>query len=283
MASNNGDRDLRERPRLVLDRPKGDVAVPQTETGKTRPSPFGVARPREEVLAEKGMDWRKMDTEIEVKKTSRPSSSHSSRPSSAQSSRPGSPGDAAPKARPKVNPFGDARPREVLLQEKGRDWRKIDSELDHRRVDRPGTEEERQLKEELNQLKKALTEESEGSANGESEQSSADQQASLREQIAQREKDLEKLIHDMDDKVRFRQRASSPGASRVAYSSDRLPSQPGTFEESKSMDFTERPHSRGRTGDSWGKPSDDRRGFQGGRETGFPGSRSMDRSRREGW
>jgi len=40
------------------------------------------------------------------------------------------------KPRPKVNPFGDAKPREVLLEEQGKDWRKIDSELEHRRVDR---------------------------------------------------------------------------------------------------------------------------------------------------
>ena len=45
-------------------------------------------------------------------------------------------GDAAAKPRPKVNPFGDAKPREVLLEEKGLDWRKIDLDLEHRRVDR---------------------------------------------------------------------------------------------------------------------------------------------------
>lgn len=283
MIAIDGDRDLRERPRLVLDPPKGEVGETPSETGKNRPSPFGAARPREEVLAEKGLDWRKMDTDIEVKKTSRPTSSQSSRPSSEQSSRPGSPGEAAPKAKPKVNPFGDARPREILLEEKGRDWRKIDSDLEHRGVDRPETEEEKQLKEDIVHLKKTLVEQTEGNVNGESDQLSAEQQSSLCDQISQREKDLEKLIRDMDDKVRFGQRNASPGASRIAFSSDRPSSQSGMFEDSKSMDITDRPRSRGGTGDSWAKPSDDRRGFQGGRETGFLGSRNMDRSRRDGW
>ena len=129
----------RERPRLVLDPPKGAVVVSEPARSN-RPNPFGAARPREEILAEKGLDWKKLDSEIEAKKTSRPTSSHSSRPSSAQSSRSEGPIiqglDGAAKPRPKVNPFGDAKPREVLLEERGKDWRKIDMELEHRGVDR---------------------------------------------------------------------------------------------------------------------------------------------------
>ena len=143
-APTNGERD---RPRLVLDPPKRDASAtptPPAEAGRSRPSPFGAARPREDVLADKGLDWKKMETEIDQKKTSRPTSSQSSRPESAHSSRPGSPGsqvpavasEGVPRARPKVNPFGDAKPREVILQEKGKDWRKIDLELEHRRIDR---------------------------------------------------------------------------------------------------------------------------------------------------
>lgn len=131
---------VRERQRLVLDPPKkAEGSTPTAEVMRSRPSPFGAARPREEVLKEKGLDWRKVDTEIE-QKGSRPTSSHSSRPSSAQSSRPGSPGsvtgDVATRVRPKVNPFGDAKPREVILEEKGKNWRKIDLELEHKGVDR---------------------------------------------------------------------------------------------------------------------------------------------------
>jgi hypothetical protein len=66
-----------------------------------------------------------METEIDEKITICPRSSQFSRPGSA-SLKPG----------PKVNPFGNAKPREVILQEKGRDWRKIDLDKEHRRIDR---------------------------------------------------------------------------------------------------------------------------------------------------
>lgn len=128
MMSNDGDGNVRELPKLVLDPPRGEIGGMPADAGKTRPSPFGAARPREEVLAEKGLDWQKMDTESEIKKTSRSTSSHSSRRSSGLPSRPGSPGsqvasggEGALKAQAKVNPFGDAKPREVLLEEKGKD------------------------------------------------------------------------------------------------------------------------------------------------------------------
>lgn len=138
--SRGGPRDGdQERPRLVLDPPRGEAAL--NEPAKSRPSPFGAARPREEVLAEKGLDWKKLDSESDIRKMSRPTSSQSSRPSSAHSSRPGSPPPQAlvegvARPRPKVNPFGDAKPREVVLKEQGKDWRKIDLELEHRGVDR---------------------------------------------------------------------------------------------------------------------------------------------------
>ncbi|XP_024023890.1 eukaryotic translation initiation factor 4B2-like [Morus notabilis] len=271
----------RERPRLVLDPPKGDAGSNELPVVKTnKPSPFGAARPREEVLAEKGLDWKKLDSEIEAKKTSRPTSAHSSRPSSAQSSRSEGPGlqgiENVVKPRPKVNPFGDAKPREVLLEEKGKDWRKIDLELEHRGVDRLETEEEKMLKEEIEYLKKELEKES-----TESSQESAGDQPSLRDTLLQREREFEKLIRDLDDKVRFGQKAverPGSGAGRSGNYLERPPSQSGPFEESKSIEFMERPRSRG-TGDLWTRPADDRRGFQGGRERGFLGSRDLDRSR----
>ncbi|GAU35940.1 hypothetical protein TSUD_69720 [Trifolium subterraneum] len=126
--------EQQQRPRLVLDPRKGDGSVNEAAVVKSnKPNPFGAARPREEVLAEKGYDWKKLDSEIDAK--NRPTSSHSSRPSSAHSNRSEGP-DGAVKPRPKVNPFGDAKPREVLLSERGKDWRKIDLELEHRAVDR---------------------------------------------------------------------------------------------------------------------------------------------------
>ncbi|KAK7399605.1 hypothetical protein VNO78_10790 [Psophocarpus tetragonolobus] len=280
-----------ERPRLVLNPPRGDGSVNEAPAKMNKANPFGAARPREEVLAEKGLDWKKLDSEIEAKKTSRPTSSHSSRPSSAQSNRSEGPGlqgaDAVVKSRPKVNPFGDAKPREVLLGERGMDWRKIDLELEHRAVDRPETMEEKLLKEEIDHLKKELEKESTIDSNKESADEAGGDHTSTKEILQQKEKELEVLIRDLDDKVRFGQKAvERPGSSAGKSStfSDRPPSRSGSFEDSRSVDLTDRPRSRG-TGDMWMHPSDDRRQFQGSRERGwFSGSRDLNRfSSRERW
>ncbi|EMS65802.1 hypothetical protein TRIUR3_07857 [Triticum urartu] len=247
--TNNGDR-----PRLNLNPPKRDPSatpVPAAEVARSRPSPFGAAKPREEVLAEKGLDWRKMEGEIE-KKTSRPTSSHSSRPNSAHSSRPGSPGsqvsavgsEGAPRARPKVNPFGDAKPREVVLQEKGKDWRKIDLELEHRAVNRPESEEEKNLKEEINLLKVDLKEIEAIAGDG------SEQAKEVSEKISQMEKQLDLLTVELDDKIRFGQRPSS-GAGRAAA----FPS--ASEEPHVAVAHMDRPRSRGGV-ETYPKPVEER-------------------------
>ncbi|KAL6646725.1 hypothetical protein ACP70R_015419 [Stipagrostis hirtigluma subsp. patula] len=79
------------------------------ERPKSRSSnPFGAARPREEVLAAKGEDWRKEEPKVEKL-------------------------EIQPKIR-SSNPFGAARPREEVLAEKGEDWRKIDEKLEAMKV-----------------------------------------------------------------------------------------------------------------------------------------------------
>ncbi|RLM73778.1 eukaryotic translation initiation factor 4B [Panicum miliaceum] len=267
-----------ERPRIVLNPLKRDPAAtstPPAEVARNRPSPFGAARPREDVLAEKGVDWRKFESEIE-QKTSRPTSSHSSRPNSAHSSRPGSPGsqvsavgsEGAPRARPKVNPFGDAKPREVILQEKGKDWRKIDLELEHRAVNRPESDEERNLKEEINLMKVDLKE-IEGKISDGSDQASVDAK-NLSEKISQLESQLEQLTRELDDKIRFGQRPRS-GAGRVAAHP------PTSLAEEPQATVVDRPRSRGGMEPPHPRP-EERWGFQGSRERGsFGGSRSSDR------
>ncbi|KAL5213893.1 hypothetical protein ABZP36_003045 [Zizania latifolia] len=276
--SHNGER---ERPRLNLDPLKRDPSAtptPPAEVARNRPSPFGAARPREEVLAEKGLDWRKIENEIE-QKTSRPASSQSSRPNSAHSSRPGSPGsqvsaigsEGVPRARSKVNPFGNAKPREVVLQEKGKDWRKIDLELEHRAINRPESNEEILLKEEINLLKMERKETEVKISDG-SDQASPDGAKNLSEKIAQMEKQLELLTIELDDKVRFGQRPGS-GAGRVST----VP--PGSFAEEQQVirSVVDGPHTCGGM-DSFPKPAEERWGFQGGRERdSFGGSRSSDR------
>ena len=279
--SRGPQRDIeQQRPRLVLDPRKGDGAVNEVPAKTNKPNPFGAARPREEVLAEKGYDWKKLDSEIEAK---RPTSSHSSRPSSAQSNRSEGP-DAVPKPRPKVNPFGDAKPREVLLSERGKDWRKIDLELEHRAVDRPETVEEKLLKEEIDNLKKELEKNNKINSNNESVDDAGGDQTGTHAVLLEKERELELLIRDLDDKVRFGQKVvERPGsAGKTAGFSERPPSQSGSFDDSRSMDFTDRPRSRG-TGDMSMRPTDDRRQFQSSRGW-FSNNRDLDRSRsRERW
>uniref|UniRef100_A0A803M720 Uncharacterized protein n=1 Tax=Chenopodium quinoa TaxID=63459 RepID=A0A803M720_CHEQI len=292
-----GEREL-GRTRLVLDPPtgrNGENVVKTTTPASTesKSNPFGAARPREEVLAEKGLDWKKLDSEIEAKKVvasgSRPTSSQGSRPTSSQSNRGteslggGVVGEIKPK--PKVNPFGDAKPRELLLEQKGLDWKKIDLELERRRIDRPETEEEKALKEEIENLKKELEKEPDNDAPQETE----GEQTSLRDLIKSKESELEILTRELDDKVRFGQKAverpgsrhgSRPGSGAGRFTSypERPPSQSGSFDNGRVPEVMDRPRSRG-TGDVWTRPGEDRRGgFQGGRDRGgFLGNRDFDR------
>ncbi|XP_010425339.1 PREDICTED: eukaryotic translation initiation factor 4B1 [Camelina sativa] len=284
-----------ERRRLVLEPRKvvvdsGASETPPVVEKTSKPNPFGAARPREEILAEKGLDWKKIDSDIEAKKgssqTSRPTSAHSSRPSSAQSNRSESSGlNNVVKPRPKVNPFGDAKPREVLLEEQGKDWRKMDMELEHRRVDRPETDEEKMLKEEIEELRKKLEKESIAPEIKDSEQEpgSNNNHNDLPEILRGKEKDLEILTRELDDKVRFRQKAierPGSGAGRTGTYSERSHSRAGSIDETRSFESTERPRSRGAV-DAWVRPVDDqRRNFQGSKERGFFSNRS---SSREGW
>ncbi|XP_013599618.1 PREDICTED: keratin, type II cytoskeletal 3-like isoform X2 [Brassica oleracea var. oleracea] len=279
-----------ERRRLVLEPRKvvvGDsgVSESQTDAKASKPSPFGAARPREQVLAEKGLDWKKLDSDIEAKKGSSQTSAHSSRPSSSQSNRSESlaSNNNVEKPRvPKVNPFGDAKPREVLLEEQGKDWRKMDSELEHRSVDRPGTEEERLLKEEIEELRKKL--EKGADIAPESKETQQESDSDNHNLLREKEKDLELLIRELDDKVRFRPKAAErpgSGAGRTGSNYGERPhSRGGSIDESRSVESSmERPRSRGTGG------GDDRRNFQGSKERGFFSNRNFDRSStsRNGW
>ncbi|XP_076884777.1 eukaryotic translation initiation factor 4B1-like isoform X2 [Bidens hawaiensis] len=263
-----------QRRRLVLEPRKLEPIAVEGVTKTNKPNPFGSARPREEILAEKGLDWRKSDMEYEAKRInshSRPTSSHSnSRPGSAQS---GSSVEVSgvlqgvEKPRAKVNPFGDAKPREVLLWEKGVDYRKIDLELERRRLGRPESEAENSLKEEIYNLKR-------------------ENQTSLHDTILEKERELEQLTRDLDDKLRFAQKTverPGSGSGRVGPGFyERPPSQSGSFDGSRNVDFLDRPRFRGDFGMSGG---DDRRGFVGGRgNRGFLGSRELGRSNsRDRW
>ncbi|XP_039044692.1 eukaryotic translation initiation factor 4B2-like isoform X2 [Hibiscus syriacus] len=267
-----------ERHKFVLDPPRGEVNEPVVKTNK--PNPFGAARPREVVLAEKGLDWKKLDSEIEAKKaTSRPSSTQSSRSEGLQQHGV----ENLAKLRPKINPFGDAKPREVLLEERGQDWRKIDLELERRRMDRQETEEEKILKEEIDHLKKEI--ENVSTSNSESADGA---QSTLRDTLHNKERELQTLIHDLENKVRVGQKVverPSSGAGRIGSFPDSPHSQSGSSDGSRSVEFRDRPRSRD-TANSWSRLGDDRREFhrefQGGRDRGFLGNGDLNGSR-ERW
>ncbi|XP_024542767.1 eukaryotic translation initiation factor 4B1-like [Selaginella moellendorffii] len=134
---------------------------------------------------------------------------HGSRPSSSHSSRPGSPPEVEappvePKPRQKVDPFGNAKPREVLLEQRGQDWRKMDMELESKR---PDTDEEKKLKEEIVSLKELAD-------------STAD--PAVKEQLAEKEQELEQLVKELHSKARVssdrwrkdESRITSPPATR---------------------------------------------------------------------
>ncbi|GFQ03275.1 hypothetical protein PHJA_002471300 [Phtheirospermum japonicum] len=325
------DRWTRNEHSVVSDAPKFEVEV---VAKVNKPNPFGTARPREEVLAEKGLDWKKLDSDIEGKKLQN-SVSGGSRPASSQSSRPESPlsskselsvGEGGTKQKPKVNPFGNAKPREVLLEEKGLDWKKIDLNLENRRVERsmamvrldiyfirnpnsagikeelgekdtdahcvnalmPETEEEKNLEEEIERLKK------------ESQEQSGDEQTTTHNLILQKEQELETLVRQLDDKVRYSQKnfeRQGSGVGRGAGFYERPPSRPGAYDEPPRAGFQDRPPSydepRGGGGyqdrprSRSGMMYDDRRAnfgerppsWRGGYDESRPGSRERPHSR----
>ena len=133
------------------------------------------------------------------------------------------------------------------------------------------------MKEQIEHLKTEL--EKATKVNQEPQQVSVDDLPSLREMINEKERELEILVRDLDDKVRFGPKAierPGSGAGRSPGFSERPPSRPGSFDESRSMEFMDRPRSRGKP-DIWARPADEQRSFQGGRERGFLGSRDFDR------
>lgn len=148
------------------------------------------------------------------------------------------------------------------------------------------------LKEEIDVLRKELEEGLSLNANKESVQESAGEMQNLRDRINKKEHELETLVLDLDDKVRFGKKATErpgsgagraavfperpgSGAGRATVFPERPPSQ-GSFDESRSFESVDRPRSRG-TADVWSRPADDRKPIQGARDRGFLGNRDMER------
>eukprot|EP00252_Welwitschia_mirabilis_P025140 TRINITY_DN7737_c0_g2_i1.p1 TRINITY_DN7737_c0_g2~~TRINITY_DN7737_c0_g2_i1.p1 ORF type:complete len:584 (-),score=75.33 TRINITY_DN7737_c0_g2_i1:315-1850(-) len=261
-----------ERPKLVLNPrtvPLGSGSDSPAPTSN-RPSPFGSARPREEVLAEKAMS----ENGDENKYSSRPTSADSSQADSVS----GRSESAQPKARPKVNPFGEAKPREAVLAERGVDYRKIDLDI-FRAIGRSETPKEMDLKKEVNNLRMRLTRIGSGvSENGKS--SSGDDQNAIKEELEYKEKELEILVKELNDKARLeRKNEERPGsgAGRNYEFFERPGSHSGHSEGGRSFDSLDRPRSRGgesRGPEVWTRAGEERRSVNNSRGLSFSGRRS---------
>lgn len=211
-----------ERPRLVLQKrtvppadsaPAASADAASADAGADgakprKPDPFGGAKPREAVLAVKGVKPG------DLERTSSSGSAASS--SSASQTDKEKTGDlangGAPKA-PRPNPFGAAKPREVLLEEKGIDWRKADASLDRKAAPaKPESADQKQLKEEIATLAAKLEGtkvagerpgEGEAAKEGEAAQENGldeDAKKEIQKQIDEKKAKLEALDKSMETK-----------------------------------------------------------------------------------
>ena len=92
--------------------------------------PFGAARPREEVLSDKGIDARAFDVELDRRVEEEQKAVHTTNLFTLN--HPTTPAAPAKNKKKKINPFGDARPREVVLANKGVDYRRVDKLVDRK-------------------------------------------------------------------------------------------------------------------------------------------------------
>eukprot|EP00250_Pteridium_aquilinum_P028904 c38064_g1_i1 orf=226-1677(+) len=98
----------------------------------------------------------------------------------------------------KVNPFGEAKPREVILEEKGLSWKKADVEVQQKSSDRG---EELALKEEIKTIQEAIKLAEAASSEGAAECESSEKLADLKEQLTKKEGELEQLRAVFNDKI----------------------------------------------------------------------------------
>uniref|UniRef100_A0A7S0RAV5 Eukaryotic translation initiation factor 4B1 n=1 Tax=Pyramimonas obovata TaxID=1411642 RepID=A0A7S0RAV5_9CHLO len=199
-----------ERPRLQLAKRTVPIETPEPAPAPAadKPSPFGGARPV--TVAEKeAAPAPEKEKAVKAPPPERPSD-RDWNAARAERARPADPQPAPTAERPKLNlkprtveeppavpsgaskadVFGGARPREMKLEEQGRDWRKEEVELARKGIVRPETEKETELKSEIEALREKL-------ANGDGAQTEEAESLKLKEA------ELVTLCQQLDDKVRF--------------------------------------------------------------------------------
>ena len=103
-------------------------------------NPFGAARPREEVLSDKGIDARVIDAEIDkvVQTQNLVALNHPGESAENTNTVPSdkhttiSTVSTRIQQKKKIDPFGEAKPREVVLASKGVDYRTVDKLVDRK-------------------------------------------------------------------------------------------------------------------------------------------------------
>jgi hypothetical protein len=100
--------------------------------------------------------------------------------------------------------FGGARPRELALQEAGRDYRKEDLVRSAGAVKRRETNDEKRMKKEITELKENL----------EALPKGGEEYDVIHGELSEKETALAKLTLELDDKVRFAQRNAPEGGDR---------------------------------------------------------------------
>eukprot|EP00238_Polyblepharides_amylifera_P011172 CAMPEP_0196598054 /NCGR_PEP_ID=MMETSP1081-20130531/94093_1 /TAXON_ID=36882 /ORGANISM="Pyramimonas amylifera, Strain CCMP720" /LENGTH=553 /DNA_ID=CAMNT_0041923683 /DNA_START=604 /DNA_END=2265 /DNA_ORIENTATION=+ len=196
------------------------------EAAKPKSNPFGSAGPvetrnleeKEEAPAEKALpqapsrperpsdrDWTRKEQAPKASEPPPPEASPSSAPDSGKTERPRlvltkRSVDDAPAAPAATDPaaaslFGGARPREMTLEEKGRDWKKEEMELARKGIKRPESEEEKKLRLEIESLKSKVA------------SAEKDDKTEEKTMLTSKEAELTKLTLELDDKVRFSKEA----------------------------------------------------------------------------
>lgn len=116
----------------------------------------------------------------------------------------------------RINPFGEAKPRDVILEEKSLSWKKSDTEAGQNPSESIDAE-ELALKEEINAIQDAIKSAEILSTEETAEANASGKLADLKEQLTRKEGDLERLRATLGDKASgFRGRGETFGGNRNA-------------------------------------------------------------------
>ena len=110
----------------------GRPAGSSSGAGSDRPAPSSGSRPRLQLAPR----TKPVEPLVVLATEKPPAAAAAKAPSSDAGTGDSEASEPAAAPKPRSNPFGAARPREEVLKEQGRDWRKEEQELAHKGVQR---------------------------------------------------------------------------------------------------------------------------------------------------